>query len=232
MMNEVLLLFSSFVCISFILTAWGLGKERIYTTIVILLLLILLVGGRIITVAGHETNAGNIFYASIYLATYFIIERFGKREAMRSIRIGVVCVLFFSILLWTAITYQGSGATPELDASFPVAFQTILQTMMASLIAYSISQTLNIHIYCYLRSRYEDVHIWLRANFSNICAQIVDSGIFFIIAFWNTVPFSNFKDIILTGLALKILFMAVTSPLLSMNRLEEDETGFAMIKPR
>ena len=93
--NELILLLTAVVSAVFVFTAWRFGKERLYSAIIVFLILIASLGGKIVTFAGHPTNTGNIFYASVFLATYFLIERYGKREGIRSIWIGVVWVVFF-----------------------------------------------------------------------------------------------------------------------------------------
>lgn len=70
-MNELLLIVIAIMSALFVVVGWRLGKERLYTVIVIFLLLIVAVGGKVVSFFGYETNTGNIFYASVFLATYF-----------------------------------------------------------------------------------------------------------------------------------------------------------------
>jgi uncharacterized integral membrane protein (TIGR00697 family) len=232
-MNELLLGAMSIASTAFVLIAWQLGKERLQSAIIVFLILVSTVGGKTVLFFNHETNTGNIFYASTYLATYFLIERFGKRDGLRSIWIGSIGVIFFSVLMLLSVLLQGSGSTRTLDDALTIACTAVARIGMASLIAYIISQTINVHLYHYLKTRYENVHVWLRANLTNICAQTIDSGIFFSLAFWFELPPDTIIDIMFTGLAIKILYIAMASPFLSMNRIEEDDvTGTIFMRLR
>jgi uncharacterized integral membrane protein (TIGR00697 family) len=222
-MNEVLLFFSAVLSGAFVLTAWKLGKERLYSAIIVFLILIAAVGGKIVEFFGFATNTGNIFYASVFLATYFLIERYGTREGIRSIWIGVVAVAFFSVLARITSTLIGSGATAELDTAISVAFSPLLRLTFASLLAYAISQSLNVYVYIYLKERWEGARLWLRANVTNAIAQVVDSAVFFLVAFWGVVPFTSVWEVIVTGFILKVIFMMLASPLLYLNRVEEED---------
>ena len=51
----------------------------------------------------------------------------------------------------------------------------------------------------------------------------MDSIVFFTVAFWGVVLPANFLDIVLTGLTIKIVYMMLASPLLYLNKVEEEE---------
>lgn len=146
-MNEVLLLFTAILSGTFVLTAWKLGKERLYSAIIVFLILISSVGGKIVEFFGFATNTGNIFYASVFLATYFLIERYGRREGIRSIWIGVIAVVFFSVLARITSALIGSDTTEELNTALSVAFDPLFRLTFASLAAYALSQSLNVYLY-------------------------------------------------------------------------------------
>jgi uncharacterized integral membrane protein (TIGR00697 family) len=221
-MNELLLLLTAVVSAVFVFTAWRFGKERLYSAIIVFLILIASLGGKIVIFAGHPTNTGNVFYASVFLATYFLIERYGRREGIRSIWIGVVWVVFFSFLVQLTIHLVSAPGSEGLSNALTVAFSPVPRIAFASLLAYASSQTLNVYLYILLKEKMDGKHLWLRANASNLAAQILDSIIFFTVAFAGVTLPTNLGDLILTGLTIKILYMACASPLLYFNFVEED----------
>jgi queuosine precursor transporter len=223
--NELLLLLISAICVVFVLAMWKLGKERLYSAIIVFLILISAIGGKIVPFFGHYTNTGNVFYASVFLATYFLIERFGKKEGIRSIWVGVICVTTFSTLISITVALSGSPTTTLLDAAYTIAFSTVPRTTLASLIAYICAQNVNVYLYTYLKEKMMGKRLWLRANISNVAGQFVDSLIFFTIAFWGVVPMGSIWGILLTGFFIKVLFVAIASPLLYMNRIQEETVG-------
>lgn len=232
-MNEALLFLTALCSSIFVLIAWRSGKERLYSAIIVFLILIAAVGGKIVEFFSFATNTGNIFYASVFLATYFLIERYGTREGIRSIWIGVVAVAFFSLLARFTSALIGSDSTTELDAALSVAFSPLFRVTFASLLAYTVSQSLNVHLYIYLKERFKGAHLWLRANLTNAAAQLVDSIVFFLVAFWGVVPLASVGEVLITGLVLKIAFMMLAAPLLYLNNVEEnDGEGVAVIAIR
>ena len=233
-MNESLLLLTALSSALIVVGGWRAGKERLYSVIIIFLVLITAVGGKIVSFFGHETNTGNIFYASVFLATYFLIERFGRREGIYSIWVGVAAVVFFSVLVRLTVLLTGSEATASLNGALDIAFGSVPRVAFASLLGYALSQSLNVYLYLFLKERMRGGRLWLRANICNAAAQLLDSAVFFSIAFWGVASSVNIVDVIFTGLAIKIVYMMFASPLLYLNEIEEeqDAEGTVMITLR
>ena len=222
-MNELLLLITALISAGFVLVGWKFGKERLYSVIIVFLILIAAVGGKTVEFFGHTTNTGNIFYASVFLATYFIIERFGRKEGIYSIWVGITAVLFFTALVRITIALVGSPATASLSDAVAIAFGPVPQVALASICAYALSQSLNVYLYLLMKQKMQNKYLWLRANICNALAQLLDSTVFFIIAFLGVVAPSSIWDIIFTGLAIKVVYMIFAAPLLYFNKIEEDE---------
>jgi queuosine precursor transporter len=220
--NELLLLCMALVCAAFVFLSWRLDRERLHGVILIFLILISLTGSKVVEFFGHPTNTGNIFYASVFLATYFLIERYGKREGIHAIWVGTIGMVFFMVLARLSIMFTGSDSTAQFNEALHLSLAPAFRIAVASVIAFLVSQTINVLMYNYLKANMEHIGLWLRANATNLLAQIVDSVIFFTIAFAGVVGEPDLVDVILTGLTIKVLFMAAAAPLLYLNGYEED----------
>jgi uncharacterized integral membrane protein (TIGR00697 family) len=232
-MNELLLFGQAAVSTAFVILTWHYARDRLYGVITLFLLLIAIGGGKIIYLFGHETNTGNIFYAAIFLATYFLIERMGKRQGIYAIWISVIAIAFFFVFIQLVVAFVSAPATLGFSNTLEAAFEPFSRLTAASLIAYIFSQNLNVYTYVVLKERWRGSRPWMRANISNILAQVVDSIVFFTVAFWGVVAPINIIDIMATGFVIKVLFVAITSPLLHFNRIElEDGNDYARVSMR
>jgi queuosine precursor transporter len=221
-MNEILLLVMAAVCAAFVYIAWRLDRERLYGVMIIFLILISITGGKVVEFFGHSTNTGNIFYSSVFLATYLLIERYGKREGYRAIWVGAVGIVFFMVLARLAEALGGIEETAAVNDAISAILVPAHRIAFASLIAFICSQSLNVVLYVYLKTHMPHIGLWLRANTTNLFAQIVDSTIFFSVAFWGVVLPEHLLDAVLTGLTIKVLFMMASSLLLYLNGFEEE----------
>ena len=231
--NELLLLLTALASVAMVLIAWRVDKERLYSAILIFLILISVTGGKIVEFFGYETNTGNVFYASIFLATYFLIERYGRREGIRSIWVGIGGLLFFSVLVQLTLFLTSAPSTTGFSDALSVALSPVSRLALASLLGYVAGQTVNVYLYVRLKERFAGKRLWLRANISNAAAQAVDSAIFFMVAFWGVITPDNLTELVLTGFVIKVVFMMAAAPLLYLNRIEEEEgDGYASLTLR
>jgi uncharacterized integral membrane protein (TIGR00697 family) len=224
--NEVLLSLSALLSAALVIAAWRLDKERLHSLILLFLILIAMGGGKIVEFFGFTTNTGNVFYAAVFLATYFLIERYGTREGIRSIWIGVLGVLSFSLLFYLTLLLESAQNTEELSTLLSLAFSPVPRLMFASLLAYIASQGVNVFLYRYLKERSEGMagqNLWLRINTCNIVSQLIDSLVFFSVAFGGMMASTGLLEILLTGFILKVLFVALFSPLLYLNRVSQED---------
>ncbi|MBU6321737.1 MAG: queuosine precursor transporter [Patescibacteria group bacterium] len=224
-LNDWLLLAEAVVGAGLVVSVWRLDRERLLGVISIGLILIASVGGKVITVFGHETNAGNVFYACVFLATYFLIERYGARQGFRAIWWGATAVAGFLAMAELSVALAGSGATGSFDAALALVFSRAARVALASLLAYVVSQSVNVRLYLYLKERFAGERLWLRAVLASAVAQALDSAIFFSLAFAGLLPVAHLVDILATGYAVKVAFMALAAPLLYLNNVEHEEEG-------
>jgi uncharacterized integral membrane protein (TIGR00697 family) len=221
--NALLLAIEAPLCASFVYLAWRLDKHRLHGLILVFLILIATVGGKVASFEGHMTNVGVLFYASIYLATYFLVERWGRREGLRTIGIGVAGLLFYMLFMQVSSAIERAPSPSPTSPALETIFPTASRIMLASILGFAVSQPVNVVLYSYLKRRMRGRGVWLRATVANAVAQALDSLVFFSIAFSATVPLAMVFDILITGYVIKVAFVALASPLLYLNSVEEDE---------
>ncbi|MDO8495955.1 MAG: queuosine precursor transporter [bacterium] len=213
MSNEVIFILSAVANILFILFAARRGVEWLLATIPVNLILIAIFGAKLITVFGFITNAGNVFYACVFLATHFLIERHGKRAGLKTIWYGACLVLFFVLMSNFATQSIGLPLSDRVNSAILTLFSFSLRITFASIIAYVFAQCVNILVYEWLKEKTHEKFLWLRSNGANVIAQLVDSLLFFSIAFFD-LPGPLLVQAILAGWFIKILVVAIGTPFL------------------
>lgn len=225
MHNELILLASGLADIIFVFIAARMGERWLYGTITMNLILISIFGSNLISVMGMVTNAGNIFYACVFLATHFLFQMNTGRDKHETIWFGAVTMLFFIIFSQFILHFNtyvsGSSASDALRSVFGLS----PRIAAASIIAFMFAQHVNIHVYEWIDSvafahglsRHTGRMLWLKVNGANAIAQIVDSSIFFTIAFLD-LPANLLLPAILSGTIIKILLVAFGTPFLYIDR--------------
>lgn len=211
--NELLFVLATLVGVIAVFIAAQLGREWLLGTIAVNLLLIGIFGAKLISIFGFVTNAGNVFYACVFLATHFLIERHGMKLGWQTIWFGTGFVLFFTLMSQIAVNYNGSPLSDTINSANATFFSFSPRIVIASVLAYFFAQYVNVTVFLWVREKTKGRFLWLRSNGANILSQLVDSLLFFSIAF---VDLSGplLVQAILIGWFLKSLVVLVGTPFL------------------
>jgi len=156
-------------------------------------------------------EAGIFAFLLLVIASSAVAELYGRDTANRLVLIGFA-PLIFSILL--GIFVLALPAAHDMPADRRDAFNLIMggtpRIWAAGIVAYGVSQFLNVTIFSALRGK-EGVGrlIWLRAGIAGILSQIVDTLLFITISFYGLFPIT---DLLLGQMLAKVVLSAVLIP--------------------
>jgi hypothetical protein len=155
-------------------------------------------------------EAGIFAFLLLVVMSSAIAELFGRDTANRLVLIGFA-PLVLSILL--AILVLALPASNDMPPDRLAAFDTVMRgtprIWIAGIIAYGVSQFLNVTIFSALRGTGEGRTIWLRAGIAAILSQIVDTLLFITISFYGLFPIG---DLLLGQMVAKVVLSIVLVP--------------------
>ncbi len=211
MYNELLIVILALFDILFVFVAARNGVKRLFGSIALNLILVTIFGSKLIAVFGFTTNIGNIFYACVFLATYFLLERQNKDETIHTIWFGLICLLFFVVLSQLAVNIVGINFGSTLDIALRTTFDLSIRVTIASALAFMFSQYANIQTYGFIKQLTKGKYLWIQAIGATIIAQLIDSCLFFTIAFLD-MPGRLLVQTIITGWIVKIAVIVIAIP--------------------
>lgn len=165
---------------------------------------------KIISIGNLIVPAAVVAYAITFLCTDVIGELYGKEEANKTVRLGFILQLFSIGLLYIAIKLPPAPFMTEYNEVFQQVLGQSLRVVIASLIAYTISQFNDVYIFHKLKDIHGSKHKWLRNNLSTITSQLIDTSIFITIAFYGVVP--NLWALILGQFTIKVVLALLDTP--------------------
>jgi len=165
---------------------------------------------KIISIGNLIVPAAVVAYAITFLCTDVIGELYGKEEANKTVRLGFILQLFSIGLLYIAIKLPPAPFMIEYNEVFQQVLGQSLRVVIASLIAYTISQFNDVYIFHKLKDMHGSKHKWLRNNLSTITSQLIDTSIFITIAFYGIVP--NLWALILGQFTIKVVLALLDTP--------------------
>jgi len=159
-------------------------------------------------------EAGIFAFLLLVVLSSAIAELHGQKTATFLVRLGFIPLLVSAALiqLVLALPHDPGMYPPAIDA-FPVVVGQSARMMLAGLVSYGISQTLNVMIFARLSHRPEGGGrlVWLRGMVASIVSQIVDTLLFITISFLGERPIAG----LMAGQMLtKVVLSIVLVPLL------------------
>ena len=215
MSNESLFVVRALVDIVLIVFACRFfGKKGLYAAIAANLILVSLFGAKLVSYFGLVTNAGNIFYASVFFATQLLTEHWGREEGNKTIGFGIFTLVFYVVLgfisLYTITVPQTADVAMALERILSFAPRIVFGSMLA----YVVASWLNIEIYDHLHQRDGRKRLWLRSFIAILVSQLLDSVIFFTIAFAGSIEVPVLVQTIFVGFAAKVIVGIIAIPFL------------------
>ena len=214
MTNEILFILMSLITLAFVLAAFKLGRIWLIALIAVMAVMMNIFVIKGMYLFGLAVTGGNVLYASIFLATDLLSEHYGKKQARQAVMIGFFASLFFLVASQLILKFQPADYD-FAQGAFETLFTLTPRIVMASMVAYLISQNLDVWTFTKIKKLTGGKHLWLRNNASTWTSQLVDSIIFTIIAFAGIYPL---LEMILFTYIIKIIVAAFDTPFIYLSK--------------
>ncbi|MCI4591514.1 queuosine precursor transporter [Sphingobium sp. BYY-5] len=159
-------------------------------------------------------EAGIFAFLLLVILSSAVSELHGQKTATTLVRLGFVPLLVSAALIHIVIALpHDPGMYPPAIDAFPIVVGQGSRMMLAGLISYGASQTLNVFIFSKL-SRGEGKLVWLRGMIASVISQVVDTLLFITISFLGERPI---LDLMVGQMIAKvILSIILVPPLISL----------------
>ncbi len=128
--------------------------------------------------------AAVLIFAVTFLLTDIVNERFGRAETQR-----MIFIAFCSQIVLVVFSYLAIHTAPAPfflnQAAFEAVLGSVPRIVVASLIAFLISENADAYIFAWFKNKTQGKHLWMRNVFSSLPSMILDSAIFITIAFYG-----------------------------------------------
>jgi len=218
MSNELIWLIFLIVDFSLTLAAiYFFGRRGLFVIISVNIIICNLQVIKTVELFGFVATLGNIVYGGVFLATDLLGETFGKKEARKGVWLGFFAMVAMTVSMHFALLFQPH----ESDFAHP-AMSTIFgfmpRVLVASLLAYIVSQHHDVWAFHFWRTRMGGRHLWLRNNLSTLVSQAIDSVVFVVIAFYGVFETPVLMSILFTTYFIKVLVAILDTPIVYLGR--------------
>ncbi|MBO3117125.1 queuosine precursor transporter [Winogradskyella sp. DF17] len=162
-----------------------------------------------------EISVGILPYPITFLITDLISEIYGKKRANDVVIAGIFASLFSVGIILLADAVPALDNSPINDETFKFVFSKTIIAVGSSMFAYLFAQFIDIRIYHFWKNLTKGKHLWLRNNCSTWLSQFIDTfSIIGLLCFFEVLPWSSFKGLLISGFLFKVLVAFLDTPFL------------------
>lgn len=175
-----------------------------------------LIGGKLIQVGPFSMSIGVIPWPVVFLTTDLINEYFGIPGVRRVTMMTLGLIAYTFVVLYLAMIVPAAGFSPVTDEQFAGVFGQSMWIIVGSMVAFAISQFIDVTVFWIFRHRTQGRKLWLRATGSTVVSQLVDSVVIIGIAFWlpGKIKTMEFLNVAAANYSYKLLIAIGLTPLI------------------
>jgi len=155
---------------------------------------------------------GSFVHALTFPCTDAVAEVWGARRARMMVYMGTVVYIFC-----TSMLYIGTKLPPADGWAFDEAYSSLFEgaprIVAGSLLATLVSQLWDIYVFEWVKRKTGEKYLWLRNNASTFGSQLLDTSIFYVVAFYGVIPNEALPKVILGTYVLKVGVAVVDTPM-------------------
>lgn len=161
---------------------------------------------------GFVLPAGLLTYPLTFLLSDLTTEIFGAKKAQQMVYVALAMNILSLVIIQIALLLPAADGYPQ-DAFTETLGLSGLR-IFASLTAYLVSQTIDIHLYAAIKRWTGTRFLWLRNNGSTCVSQLADTVLIDIIYLYMGLgmPLSELMPIMCFSYGYKAFFSAATTP--------------------
>jgi uncharacterized integral membrane protein (TIGR00697 family) len=168
-------------------------------------------------------TCGVLLWPLEFVMTDIINEYYGPK-AVRRISITAVLLISYAFLMFYLaihvpaadfwISSRTKAGVPDMQLAFDSVFGQGMRIIVGSLVAFLVSQIVDVTVFHKIKKRTGEKHVWLRATGSTVVSQLVDSYIVLFIAFSGIFTWQQILAIGIMNYTYKFLMALLLTPVI------------------
>ena len=191
-------------------------KEGLYAWISVALITANILVAKNINILSLQATLGNILFASTFLATDILSEKYSAKESRKAVNIGIISVILFMIATQFSLLFKPNNLDMVND-SLKNIFTFNLRISISSIVMCYLSNMLDIIVFEKIKKKTPN-KMWVRNNIATIISNCLENYFFTIFAFIGIYDLKTIFAIATTTTILEIMIAICDTPFLYLSK--------------
>ena len=218
-MSNVLIIFVNIIVIftMVVLIEKFFKKEGLYVwTSIALIMANILECQTISLFNGFTSTCGNVLFASVFLSTDIISEKYGSNYSKKAINLAVISMVAFTIIMQIGLLFIPDKTDFAHDA-MKTLFSLNLRISISSIVMFFISNNLDIFLFDKIKKKLPN-KLWVRNNVATIISNVLENYFFIFFAFVGLYDLETMINIATTISVLEIVIALFDTPFIYISK--------------
>ena len=157
--------------------------------------------------------AGVLFFPISYLFGDVLTEVYGYARDRRVVWTGFAALVFAALMSTVIVALPPSSSWQDKQAAVETIFGSTPRIIVGSIIAFWSGSLVNSYVLAKMKIWTEGRWLWTRTIGSTLCGELVDSALFYFIAFYGVWSMQQLLAVTATQYVLKTTWEVVMTPL-------------------
>ena len=224
-MNTLYLFLEILICFSAVVLIGKLfGKNGLIAWVGIASVLANIITAKTSNILGLDAAQGSVLFASTFLATDILCEKYGKKEAKTGVLVGLFSSVALIVATQIALLYS-PVEYDYADAPMQVLFGLNLRITASSIVMYLIANLADISVFDKLKQMTGGKWLWLRNNVATILCNCIENFGFIFLAFLGIYSAGQCFEIAIATSVIEIVAAVCDTPFAYLGRKLEPLRG-------
>ncbi len=191
-------------------------KEGLYVWVSVALVIANILVAKNINVLNLQATLGNILFASTFLATDILSEKYSTKESKKAINLGIISVILFTLATQFSLLFKPNDLDMVND-SLKNIFTFNLRISVLSIIMCYLSNMLDIIVFEKIKKKIPN-KMWVRNNIATIISNCLENYLFTLFAFIGIYDITTIFSIATATTILEIIIAICDTPFLYLSK--------------
>jgi uncharacterized integral membrane protein (TIGR00697 family) len=180
-----------------------------------------------IDIGNISVSLGNVLFASTYLATDILNEKYGDKASKNAVKLAAAALILYIFFAQITLAFV-PNAYDAVDPSLRMVFAMSARITIASGFMFIVSNWCDVLLYQKIKEKTGEKYMWFRNNISTIVCNCLENFAFSILAFVGVYSISYCIEIAIAGSIIEMLIAVCDTPFLYLSKVLYKKSGILL----